>query len=166
LVVADEQKFPFPWALAPVIGTLLLIASSVRNERNFITTVLASRSAVAIGRISYSLYLWHWVVIVFLRWTVGIESLSAQVAAAVLTLALSWASYALVEKPIRYMGVLQTIRYVPFYAGFAVVMFAATTASVALYVKRHAISLSARQTSRPGAHTTTVRLPRMGARSR
>ena len=165
LVVADEQKFPFPWALAPVISTLLLIASSVRNERNFITTVLASRSAVAIGRISYSLYLSHWVVIVFLRWTVGIESLSAQVAAAVLTLALSWASYALVEKPIRYMGVLQTIRYVPFYAGFAVVMFAATTASVALYVKRHAISLSAtadEQTWSPYSHGQVAG---MGARS-
>jgi hypothetical protein len=53
------------------------------------------------------------------------------------------------------MGVLQTIRYVPFYAGFAVVMFAATTASVALYVKRHAISLSAtadEQTWSPYSH--------------
>ncbi len=154
-VAADEAMFPFPWALAPAGGTLLLIASSVRSRRNFIAALLASPPAVAIGRISYSLYLWHWVVIVLLRWTIGSELLRVQAAAAVLTLALSWASYALVEKPIRYVRVLQAIRYGPFYAGFAAVMFVAATSSVAIWAERHAISLSVtadEQTWSPHSH--------------
>ena len=42
--------------------------------------LLQSRAATYIGRLSYSLYLWHWPVIVFLRWTTGLELLAVQLA--------------------------------------------------------------------------------------
>ena len=37
------------------------------------TRLLAQRWAVAIGLLSYSLYLWHWPLIVLVRWTIGLQ---------------------------------------------------------------------------------------------
>jgi len=54
--------FPGAAALPPVAGTLLLLAASpVRGDP--ILRLLQSAPAVYTGRISYSLYLWHWPII-------------------------------------------------------------------------------------------------------
>jgi len=42
-----------------------------------ITTVLTSRVALWIGERSYSIYLWHWVVLTTAKWTIGVTALSA-----------------------------------------------------------------------------------------
>ena len=57
-----------------------------------------------VGRISYSLYLWHWPVYVFARaWMQADEDISAGTKAllALVTLALSLISYAVIERPFR-----------------------------------------------------------------
>ncbi len=65
-----ETPFPGLAALPPCLGTVLLIWSNARHEgeQGGITSVarlLALRPVVFIGMISYSLYLWHWPVLVF-----------------------------------------------------------------------------------------------------
>ena len=62
--------------------------------------VLTARAAVWIGAISYSLYLWHWPVIVLSRWTIGIHwwSWPLQLAA---IFALAQLSYSYIEDPLR-----------------------------------------------------------------
>jgi len=65
---------------------------------------LSRRAPVFIGKISYSLYLWHWPVFVLFRWTVGLEGSIEAVAAVALALALAVASYRLVEQPVRRWG--------------------------------------------------------------
>ena len=57
---------------------------------------------VFVGLLSYSLYLWHWPVLVLSRWTVGIhpETIPWQLS---LIAALSWLSYRWVETPLRYV---------------------------------------------------------------
>src|SRR5690606_23045594 len=64
---------------------------------------LASRPAVFIGAISYSLYLWHWPVLAGFRYYYEMYELPAAVllACAVLIVALSIASYVLIENPLR-----------------------------------------------------------------
>lgn len=59
---------PFPGAIAaiPVIGTLLIIWSG-RESDTWIAQALSWKPVVFIGLISYSLYLWHWPIIVFVR---------------------------------------------------------------------------------------------------
>ena len=54
-----------------------------------------------VGRISYSLYLWHWPVIVLAEDVPGGTSALGKALAALLALALSVASYHLVEAPVR-----------------------------------------------------------------
>jgi SGNH domain (fused to AT3 domains) len=58
-----------------------------------------------LGRISYSLYLWHWPVIVILRWTIGDSGWMYVVLALGLTFFLAILSYHFVEKKINYANV-------------------------------------------------------------
>jgi len=99
---ADKTSFPFAWALAPVFGTALLIASVLNTSDNLtiINKIIQNRSFVYIGRISYSLYLWHWPVITMFRWTVGLTDIIQIVLALIITACLSVTSYHLVERPI------------------------------------------------------------------
>lgn len=99
LCFADEAAFPFPWAIAAVLGSLGVIDLVTRSQR--MNSALSWGPAVWVGKISYSLYLWHWPVFVLCRWTVGLDSWVTRVAAVAVTFALAWASYAWVENPFR-----------------------------------------------------------------
>jgi len=104
-IFANSDHFPFPWALLPVFGTvgLLFFLHGVKNNRtNLVHRGLSNQLLEFIGRISYSLYLWHWPIFVLFRWTVGLESSLCYVIAIFLTFILAIASYYLVECPIRY----------------------------------------------------------------
>jgi len=57
LVVHEGNHFPGYWALLPVVGAVGLLMP-VRG--GVIDKLLSAAPLVAIGRISYSLYLWHW----------------------------------------------------------------------------------------------------------
>lgn len=96
----DSSRFPGLNALIPCAGAALLILSGgLRSRVN--ETLLAMRPMVLIGLISYSLYLWHWPVLAFIRYFYG-EVSGAHVPAALLTMAvLAVASYRFVELPAR-----------------------------------------------------------------
>src|SRR5207245_1192558 len=72
LCFANEAAFPFPWAIAAVLGSVGVIDLVTRSER--MNSALSWGPAVWVGKISYSLYLWHWPVFVLCRWTVGLDS--------------------------------------------------------------------------------------------
>lgn len=57
LFLSDSSKFPGYWALIPTLSSALIIQS----KDSFINKeVLSSAPFVFLGKISYSLYLWHW----------------------------------------------------------------------------------------------------------
>ena len=64
--VLFDAATPFPGvaALVPVVGTALLVAAGAAERRSWPGPLLASRPMQFFGRISYSLYLWHWPLIV------------------------------------------------------------------------------------------------------
>lgn len=63
--------------------------------------ILASKWLVRVGLLSYSLYLWHWPVIVLSRFTVGLSSRTLPLQL-LLIVTLATASYTLLERPLRY----------------------------------------------------------------
>jgi peptidoglycan/LPS O-acetylase OafA/YrhL len=98
-----DRAFPGWWALLPTVGTALLISAPGAwiNSR-----LLSSASLVAIGLISYPLYLWHWVLLTFMRIAHYDEETSRldRFAAIAASLVLAWVTYRWIEKPIRFSG--------------------------------------------------------------
>ena len=57
--------------MAIVSFTLLIIYFHDPKEKTYL--LLSNSKLTFIGRISYSLYLWHWIIICISRWTIGIS---------------------------------------------------------------------------------------------
>jgi len=94
-------KFPGATALAPVLGSALIILAGSAGG-SAVTRHLGAKPFVFIGLISYSLYLWHWPLIVFTKYVTGEElSPTAAVVLAAVSLLLAWLSYRFVERPFR-----------------------------------------------------------------
>ncbi|WP_292889495.1 acyltransferase family protein [Microbacterium sp.] len=66
LVIEPASPFPAPWAALPVAGAALVIAGGIGGDpRHRHLFPLTNPLSVALGDVSYSLYLWHLPVIVF-----------------------------------------------------------------------------------------------------
>lgn len=96
---SSNTVFPGVAALPPVLGAAVLIHCA---RGTCAGRLLSMSGPVAIGLISYSLYLWHWPLIVFTQYAQdaplsGIQS--ALIIAA--SLAMSWASWRFIEMPFR-----------------------------------------------------------------
>ncbi|CAK0758439.1 exopolysaccharide production protein ExoZ [Gammaproteobacteria bacterium] len=72
--VSKPERYPFPGAIPSVLGTLGVLGFlHGQRAENPVMRCLVNRPIVFIGKISYSLYLWHWPVLVLFRWTVRSE---------------------------------------------------------------------------------------------
>jgi peptidoglycan/LPS O-acetylase OafA/YrhL len=144
LLFTDKVHFPFPWAVVSVAGVALLIASFTArpSKPSFVEKILSTRQIVYIGKISYSLYLWHWPIFVMLRWTVGLDDLRIMAAAVILTFLMGAASYHFVEQPIRRMRpFILRPHWQTVVAGLAT-MTLCFIATYALYANANTLSLS------------------------
>jgi peptidoglycan/LPS O-acetylase OafA/YrhL len=98
--VSRDTEFPGFWALAPTLGTALLIAAGPEawlNRRVFSTPALTW-----VGLISFPLYLWHWPLLTFPRMIQGAPlSVGTRIAAVVTAVLLAWLTYVLIERPVR-----------------------------------------------------------------
>ncbi len=99
--VSVPAQFPFPGALLPVSGLLCVIVFGHGRTGGRLMAGLSHPAPVFLGKISYSLYLWHWPVFVLFRWTVGLESIPTQLIAVILCFALALFSYRVIEVPLR-----------------------------------------------------------------
>jgi peptidoglycan/LPS O-acetylase OafA/YrhL len=102
LVFGHHLAIPYPATVLAVAGALLFIASFTNSQLKGVFRLLEHPWIVWVGKLSYSLYLWHWPVVVLFRWTVGLtDSVRCLGAVAVMTL-FSIGSYYGLERPIRY----------------------------------------------------------------
>lgn len=99
LLIGKQTPFPGPWTLLPVIGALLLIASG-SGQTTLISRMLSTPSIARVGDWSYSIYLWHWPLIVFAGVLWG-RLPTVLFGAALLSVIPAIASYRWVEQPIR-----------------------------------------------------------------
>ena len=102
---SEDTPFPGPTALLPCIGTAILIFVG-QSPGVWATRFLSAKPLVGLGLISYSVYLWHWPLIAFSKYsTSGIPGGAPTLLAGSIALgALSWRW---VEKPFRRSGRLR-----------------------------------------------------------
>ncbi|SFI62488.1 acyltransferase family protein [Albimonas pacifica] len=102
---SSATPFPGLAAAPPALGAAALIWAG-RAGGSGVNRLLATRLPVAIGLLSYSLYLWHWPVLTLVRTVLVTTELpmGAMAGALLAILALSWASWRFVERPFRSRG--------------------------------------------------------------
>jgi peptidoglycan/LPS O-acetylase OafA/YrhL len=101
-VFAFDESTPTPslYTLIPTLGAGLVLLCAKPNT--LAGSLLSWGPVVGIGLISYSTYLWHQPVLVFLRYaTQGAFEAAARLAAIAATLGLGYASWRFVEAPFR-----------------------------------------------------------------
>ncbi|QYB00073.1 acyltransferase (plasmid) [Rhodococcus sp. USK10] len=98
-VISERTQFPGPGAALPVLSTMLVIAAFHGSEVRGMQP-LTNPFALYFGNVSYSLYLWHWPVIVLLAALMP-ANVTYYILAAVLALSLSHISFTFYENPIH-----------------------------------------------------------------
>ena len=102
VVFRESTPFPGAAAVVPVLGTVLVIVAGMTGQRTWAASGLGWSPMRYIGRISYSLYLWHWPLLVFVA--IALAALPGPLQAAVAVAAsfvLAAATYRWVEDPLR-----------------------------------------------------------------
>jgi peptidoglycan/LPS O-acetylase OafA/YrhL len=99
-VIDPSSRFPAPWALLPVLGTALVIASGTGGRAAGLWP-LTNPVSRYVGSVSYSLYLWHFPVIVLCGVVVQPGETEFYIWSVAGMTALSVLGFHLVEQPVR-----------------------------------------------------------------
>jgi len=142
LSYSDATAFPGWAALLPVLGTMAVIRAGTPAGRGTPGRVYALPGVQGLGAISYSVYLWHWPLLVFAPFVLGRANTTLTLAGVfVLTILLAWLSTRFVEDPIR-RGVLarRPARATFLVAGLATAAVVAITVAGQAHVERRIAS--------------------------
>jgi peptidoglycan/LPS O-acetylase OafA/YrhL len=132
LVIDRATAYPGLAAILPVAGTGLIIAGGTVNTTSIPARLLALPAPRFIGRISYSLYLWHWPLLVLPA--VALETalpFAARIGLVLLAVVLAAASQRWLEEPIRH-GRLVGVRPTRNLAAAGVATIAVAAVSISL----------------------------------
>ncbi len=101
----DKNNFPGLNAVFPVVGATMVIYSGIHNYDGMVHKALSLKPIVFIGLISYSLYLWHWPLIIFYKGYWGSDlGVGVQFGITVASVVMAYLSYRFVEQPFRKSG--------------------------------------------------------------
>ena len=121
----DSTPFPGLAAIPPCLGAGLIICSN-EGELCFVGRLLSLKPVVFIGLISYSLYLWHWPLLVFDEYPAIVKpgpwQRAAVLAVSFIVATLSWLY---VERPFRMRKVFPKRRFLFAFAGCTTAVFLA-----------------------------------------
>jgi hypothetical protein len=152
------KEFPGPWALVPVGATMLMILAGAnlsggRQRLPLPNRLLALGPLAALGAMAYSLYLWHWPLLIFWLSYTGHRHIDFVEGAAVLLVSgvLAYLTTRLVEDPLRYRAASAPAATIPRLARLRRPTMALGTAVVLLGVTLTATSFTWRQ------HVTVLR---------
>lgn len=108
--IRTDMVFPGWVALVPCLGTAMVLHAT--GGSLFARIFLASPPVVAVGLISYSLYLWHWPILAGLRTLTASAELNPFIAfgGVVASLLIGWFSWRFVEQPFRDRSRIDTAR--------------------------------------------------------
>ncbi|WP_462418712.1 acyltransferase family protein [Kytococcus sp. Marseille-QA3725] len=104
LLFSSSTPWPGSAALVPTVGTALALVGGY-TAGGPLLKALGSAPMLWVGGLSYSLYLWHWPLVIFTQQGIydGEKApLWATVAAVLLAFPLAWAGNRLIENPVRF----------------------------------------------------------------
>ncbi|MGV0792255.1 acyltransferase family protein [Mycolicibacterium sp. XJ1819] len=112
-LIDGVHEFPGPWALVPVGATILFILSAANRVGDphmagrplpAPNRLLATAPFISLGAMAYSLYLWHWPLLIFWLSYTGHSRAGFLEGAAILLVSgvLAWLTTRYVENPLRY----------------------------------------------------------------
>ena len=111
-LIDGVMEFPGPWALVPVGATMVMILAGANLQGSpgasgrmpLPNRLLAAGPLVTLGAMAYSLYLWHWPLLIFWLSYTGHRHANFVEGAAVLLVSglLAYLTTRLVEDPLRY----------------------------------------------------------------
>ncbi len=130
--ITSGTNYPGSAVALPVIGAALVLAGGAAIPPRGAESLLALRPFQWLGKRSYSLYLWHWPILILAAERAGRTSLSIgeNVLLMGVAVVVSMASYRFVENPIRHARVLAKASV---FAGLAVIV--ATVAVLTLAIR-------------------------------
>ncbi len=108
-----KTAYPGSLVTIPVVGAALVIAGGVRAPRFGAEALLHLWPFRTLGKLSYSLYLWHWPILIVAAEHGGSVSptFPGSLGWVVVALAASVATYVLIENPIRHSKFLFRVRW-------------------------------------------------------
>ncbi|WP_431898004.1 acyltransferase family protein [Micromonospora haikouensis] len=107
LLVDPDRAFPGYQALLPTVGTAAVIAGAQAAGRFGPAGALGWRPIRAVGALSYSLYLWHWPLLIAAEARFGELSTQAALGVVALSAVPAGLTYRFVENPIRTSAALR-----------------------------------------------------------
>ena len=129
---SDATPFPGPAALVFCLGAAFIIYAGTNGGETFAGRLLSTPLLAGVGLISYSVYLWHWPLIVFVRYRFP-ELFSGEGAAAIglrftlvaASLVLGFLSWRFIERPFRKRAGTSGQRYAyAWFLGFTAALIA------------------------------------------
>ncbi|MGG5258510.1 acyltransferase family protein [Phycicoccus avicenniae] len=113
LRMPTDVEWPSAWALLPTVPTALVLWSGWHGSPRGPVRLLGTRPMVWVGGLSYSIYLWHWPVLVLGDWSAEWLTGSplpgwGKVALAAASVWPAWVSWRFVEQPLHHGPWLRT----------------------------------------------------------
>ncbi len=100
------SMFPGYIAALPVLGTLFVLLAGAGAPESPVTQLLSTKPAQVMGRLSYSLYLWHWPALVIGRQLIPSNSIAIRLGLIAGATLIAAGTYAVIENPIRFQPFL------------------------------------------------------------
>ncbi|MDA7676980.1 acyltransferase [bacterium] len=101
-IIVGVMYLPLSWGEASTVAVVVLTSALIACLKNQTAAfnIFTSPKIVYVGLISYSLYLWHWGILVLARWSIGITKVTV-IPLLVLIFCMAVLSYEAIEKNTR-----------------------------------------------------------------
>lgn len=163
----SDMIWPGWAALLPTVGAALFIGGGVAAGDRGPVLIIGNRLMQTIGFLTYSLYLWHWPLLIVARERWGEDAITVPIGLGIVlfTAVPAYLTYRLIENPIRNSKAVAADKRLAFSVGLNFTLLGAA-AGLALIVAFHGVAGSAPRNlaSTPGAASLVDSPPASGGR--